>query len=51
MNRRKGNLKHPKRNGKDSAVFIPKYRKKNIYRWLSTELAPIVGGLSRERVR
>jgi len=30
-------------------VFIPKYRKKNIYGWVRTELGPIIRELARQK--
>jgi len=30
-------------------VFIPKYRKKTIYRWVRAELAPIMGELAQQK--
>lgn len=49
MNRNDGNLKHTKWECKYHVVFIPKYRKKNIYGWVRTELGPIIRELARQK--
>ena len=49
MNRNEGNLKHTKWECKYHVVFIPKYRKKNIYGWVRTELGPIIRELARQK--
>jgi putative transposase len=47
MNQSKDNLKHTKWDCKYHVVFIPKYRKKNIYGWVRTELGPIIRELAQ----
>ena len=49
VNRNEGNLKHTKWECKYHVVFIPKYRKKNIYGWVRTELGPIIRELARQK--
>ena len=49
MNRSKDNLKHTKWECKYHVVFIAKYRKKNIYGWVRTELGPIMRDLAHQK--
>jgi len=48
MNRNEGNLKHTRWQCKYHVVFIPKYRKKNIYGGVRTELGPILRELAKQ---
>ena len=49
MNHSKGNLKHTRWDWKYHVVFIPKYRRKNIYGWIRTELGPIIRELAQQK--
>jgi putative transposase len=49
MNHSKGNLKHTRWDCKYHVVFIPKYRRKNIYGWVRTELGPIIRELAQQK--
>ena len=42
-------LSHTRWECKYHVVFIPKYRKKSIYGWVSKELGPIIRGLARQK--
>jgi putative transposase len=49
MNHSRANLKHTKWDCKYHVVFIPKYRRKNIYGWVRTELGPIIRELAQQK--
>src|SRR5215471_1656668 len=43
------NLRHTRWECKYHVVFIPKYRKKNVYGWVRRELGPIIRDLARQK--
>ena len=43
------NLRHTRWECQYHVVFIPKYRKKNIYGWVRRELGPIIRDLARQK--
>ena len=49
MNHSKDNLRHTTWECKYHVVFIPKYRKKNIYGWVRAELGPIIRELAQQK--
>ena len=49
MKRSTDNLRHTRWECKYHVVFIPKYRKKNIYGWVRRELGPIIRDLARQK--
>jgi len=49
MNRNNDNLKHIRWECKSHVVFIPNYRKENIYGWVRAELGPIMRELAQQK--
>jgi putative transposase len=49
MKRSTENLRHTRWECKYHVVFIPKYRKKNIYGWVRIELGPIIRDLAQQK--